>query len=228
MENIEKHTSHRYDQELEELYSRLIAMGAKVEKMISDSIDALVNRDVELANKVVESDDEIDSDEVYIDKLCLSILATRQPVARDLRFITTAFKIVTDLERIADCAVGISTRSIKLSSLPQVKPYEDIPRMAELAKSMIREVIDAFLNGDTDKAREVCGRDGEIDELNHRVIKDLLPFMIADESTIKAGFYIQAVAKLLERIGDHATNIAEQVVFMVEARDIRHSGSTDE
>jgi phosphate transport system protein len=226
MDRGARHIFHKYDEELSELYDRLILMSAKVEAMISDAIRALVERDPELGGRTMDADGEVDRDEVYIDQLCLTILSRRQPVARDLRFIVTAYKIVTDLERVADCAVGISSRAIKLSALPQLKPYEDIPRMAELAKSMIHDVIEAFLNGDADKAREVCGRDDEMDELYHRIQVDLLPFMTASESAIEAGFYVQAVGRLLERIGDHATNIAEQVVFMVEARDIRHMGSS--
>ena len=224
MDKDTRHIQHEYDEELTQLHDRVREMTGKVETIIANAIKSLIEKDVGLAKRNMDADTEVDRYEIDIDRLCLVILATRQPVARDLRFIATAFKIVTDLERISDLAVGISSRAIELADLPQPKTYQDIPRMAELTQSMIHKAITAYLDEDTELAHEVCAMDDEVDELYRRVVRDLLPIMSTNREFVEPGFHVQTIAKLLERMGDHATNIAEQVVFMVEAKDIRHSG----
>ncbi|MBN1945143.1 MAG: phosphate signaling complex protein PhoU [Bradymonadales bacterium] len=218
------HTDREFEGELQELRNQLLEMAGRVESMIADSIRALVQRDSDLAVRTIEADNRVDRDELEADDLCLRILARRQPMASDLRFITLALKMVTDLERIGDLAVNICERAIDLNQEPNLKPYEDIPRMAGVVQSMVREAIDAFVTGDVRKARAVVERDDELDELYHRVFRDLLHLMMKDPSGLERGIHIQSVAKFLERMGDHGTNLAEQVVFMVKGKDIRHPG----
>lgn len=199
-------------------------MASRVEEMISTSVRAVTERDPELARKTISIDRQVNADEVSTDEMCLLILAKRQPVAGDLRFVTLALKMVTDLERIGDLAVSISERAIQLATEPNIKPYDDIPKMAVVVQAMVRGAIDAFVSRDADKAKAVIARDDEVDELYHKVFRELLAVMTKDASLVERGIHVQSVAKYLERMGDHSTNLAEQVVFMVEAIDIRHAG----
>jgi phosphate transport system protein len=162
--------------------------------------------------------------EVETDELCLLILAKRQPMASDLRFITLALKMVTDLERIGDSAVNICERALELSSEPPIRTYDDLVRMGELVQSMVRDAIDAFVHADVDKAQRVIDRDAEVDHVYHEIFSDILQRMTSDPGIVKRGVDVQSVAKWLERMADHSTNIAEQVVFMVKGKDIRHVG----
>jgi phosphate transport system protein len=219
-----KHTDRAFDGELRELRDRLLLMAGRVEEMIASSVRAIVERDPELARQTIAIDRHVNNDEVGTDELCLRILARRQPVAGDLRFVTLALKMVTDLERIGDLAVNISERAIDLATEPPLKPYVDIPRMGALVQSMVRDAIDAFVTRDAVKAKAVVERDDEIDELYHKVFRELLGMMSKDNSILERGIHVQSVAKFLERMGDHSTNLAEQVVFMVEGTDIRHPG----
>ncbi|VDB00448.1 Phosphate transport system regulatory protein PhoU [Olavius algarvensis spirochete endosymbiont] len=218
------HTDRMYETELRRLRELILLMAGKVEKMIAQSVKALVDHDIGLANDTIEADHQVNHDEIKSDELCLIILAKRQPMALDLRFITLALKMVTDLERIGDLAVNIAERVTDLGSeLLLPKLYVDIPRMAAIVQSMIRDAIDAFVAGDVEKAHDVVDRDDEVDELYTRIFRELLGIM-RDESKVKHGMHIQSVAKVLERMADHCTNLAEQVIFMVKGKDIRHIG----
>ncbi len=218
-----EHFSATFDAELDELRTLLLAMGGKVEMMISGSVKALVDRDTPLAERIVAMDHEVNHLEVTIDEKCLELLALRQPTARDLRFITLALKIVTDLERIGDKCANIAKRSSELNQEPQLKPYIDIPRMAHWTEVMVKEALDAFVRSDADLAIKVCKDDSFVDEINDQIQRELLTFMMEDPSAITRSMKLNYVAKSLERIADHATNIAEMVIFMVKGKDIRHT-----
>jgi phosphate transport system protein len=217
------HTSQQFDQELSKLKEKLLYMGGLVEEMIRDSIRSLLQRDSDLAEKVITQDLTCNRLEVEIDELSIKMLALRQPAARDLRFITTALKISTDIERIGDEAVNIAERAIEVNREPQLKPYIDIPRMAEMAQGMLKKSLDAFVNHDTHLALKVCRGDDDIDDLNRQILRELLTYMIEDPGTITRATKIIFVSKYLERIADHATNIAEMVVYMVDGKIIRHT-----
>jgi len=216
------HTDRKYEEELGELRRRVLEMGGLVEKQIASAIQALVTRDCALAEAVIQKDHTVNRFDVEIDELCLRLLALRQPAARDLRFITTALKITTDLERIGDRAVSMGERAIELAAEPELKPYIDVPRMAEIAARMLRQSLDAFVREDTDLALAVCRADDEVDQLNRQIFRELLSFMIEDPPSITRAMRILFVSKYLERIADHATNIAEMVIFMVKGKSIRH------
>ncbi|MCC6849934.1 MAG: phosphate signaling complex protein PhoU [Deltaproteobacteria bacterium] len=217
------HTDRQYEEELTDLRQSILSMGGLVEKQIAKAIEALVQRDRALAETTIEKDAEVNALDVAIDALCLRLLALRQPAGRDLRFITTALKITTDLERIGDRAVSISERAIELAAEPPLKPYIDIPRMADISLGMLRQSLDAFVREDPDMALAVCRSDDEVDKLNGQIFRELLSYMIEDPHTITRAMRILFVSKYLERIADHATNIAEMVVFMVKGQSIRHT-----
>jgi phosphate transport system protein len=181
-----------------------------------------MKRDSDLAQKTIASDDAVNDLELVIDEMCLKLLALRQPMAIDLRFITAAMKIVTDLERMGDQAVNIAERALSLNQEPQLKPYIDIPRMAEIAQSMVKDVLDAFVNRDPKLARSVCEKDDVVDGLNDQVVRELLTYMMSDPKAIPRAVHLMIVSRCLERIADHATNIAEDVIFMVDALVIKH------
>ncbi len=217
-----QHTSRQFEQELEKLKEKLLYMGGLVEEMIRDSIRSLRKRDSNRAEEVLVKDLTVNRLEVEIDETAIQILALRQPAARDLRFLTTALKISTDIERIGDEAVNIAERAIELNREPQLKPYIDIPRMAELAEKMLKNALDAFVNHQTQLALDVCRQDDEIDDLNRQILRELLTYMIEDPGCVTRAAKIIFISKYLERIADHATNIAEMVVYMVEGKIIRH------
>ncbi len=218
------HTDREYDNQLRQLRDKLLLMAGHVESMIASSVKALVDRDVTLARRTIDNDHKVNKAEVETDELCLLILAKRQPMASDLRFITLALKMVTDLERIGDLAVNICERAIDLSSEPPVRSYDDIQRTADIVQTMVRDAIDAFVRADVAKAEAVIARDDEVDELYHQIFRDILQQMLGDSAAIQRGIHVQSVAKWLERIADHSTNLAELVVFMVKGKDIRHVG----
>ncbi len=217
-----EHYSKQFDTELNEIRQRLLEMGGKVEVMINDSLKALVERDSDLAERVIASDHQINRLEMEIDERCLEVLARRQPAARDLRFITLALKIVTDLERIGDQCRNIGKRTLELNEEPPLKPYIDLPRMAQWSGVMVKEALDAFVRGDDQLAYKVCRDDQFVDDLNDQIQRELLTFMIADPSSISRAMKINHISKCLERIADHATNVAEMVIFMIKGKDIRH------
>jgi len=199
-------------------------MAGRVEAMIASSVKALVERDTNLARDTIAEDSVVNQPELQNDGLCLQILAKRQPMASDLRFITLVLKMVTDLERIADLAVNICERAIDLNEEVQLKPYVDMPKMASIVQSMLHDAIEAFIDRDSAAARVVIERDDQVDEYYHVIFRDLLAIMVDDPEAVQRGIHIQSVAKYLERIADHATNLAEQVIFMVKGKDIRHEG----
>ena len=211
-----------FQQELNKLKGNLLQMAGLAERAISNAIEALVKRDTALAEKTITEDEKINQMEILIDEMCLKLLALHQPMAADLRFITSAMRINTELERIGDQAVNIAERAISLNQEPQLKPYIDIPRMAEITQSMVKDVLDAFVNGDAQRARSVCERDDQVDGLNDQVFRELLTYMMADSKTITRAVHLIIVSRCLERIADHATNIAEGVIFMVKALVIKH------
>ena len=219
-----RHTDREYAARLHEIRERLIAMAGRVEQMINHSVRALIDQNVELAQETIDSDYLVNRAELETDEMCTVVLAMWQPMGRDLRLITFALKTVTDLERMADLAVNICERAIDLSKYPQLAPTEDIPRMSAIAQSMTREAIDAFVHRDTDRARGVIQQDDELDILYSKVFRDVLDAMAGDKSRVTRGIHVQSVAKWLERLGDHATNIAERVIYMVEGTDVRHYG----
>jgi phosphate transport system protein len=221
-------TDREYDAELHKLHDQLLIMGARVEEMIANSMRALVERDTELAQRTIEFDHQINRLEIEIDELCLRILARRQPVASDLRLITLALKLVTDLERIGDLGVNICERVIELNMEPPLKQYVDLPRMAHTVQGMIRDALDAFVNADVDRSRDVVERDRVVDAYYGQVFRVLLTYMMEDPRNIYRAIRLQAIAKYVERIGDHATNLAEMVIFMVLGKDVRHLGSMAE
>ena len=218
-----EHFSKIFDEELNTIREKLLEMGGKVEVMIANSMKSLVERDSELAERTIAFDHEINHLEMEIDERCLEVLARRQPAARDLRFITLALKIVTDLERIGDQCTGIAKRAKELNLEPPLKPYIDLPRMADWASMMVKEALDAFVRGDDTLAIKVCKDDQFVDELNEQIQRELLTFMMGDPTTISRAIKVNYISKCLERIADHATNVAEMVIFMVKGKDIRHT-----
>ena len=215
-------TETHFQKELQALKENLLKMAAIVEEAIRHSVQSLVKRDSDLARKTFDVEDRINKLENAVDEMCLKLLALRQPMAADLRFITSAMKITTDLERMGDQAVNIAERALSLNEDPQLKPYIDIPRMTEIVQSMVRDVLDAFVNRDSKLARTVCERDDLVDGLNNQVVRELLTYMLEDPKTITRAVHLMIVARCLERIADHATNIAEDVIFMVDAVVIKH------
>jgi len=215
---------HRhFDDELQSLKEQILRMGGLAEEQVQGALRALVERDSDLARKIIENDRQVNTLDVAIDEDCLRLLALQQPTARDLRFITTAMKISTELERISDLAENISERAIELNEEPQLKPYIDIPRMANWALKMVKDALDAFVNHDAELARKVCRDDDFVDDLTHQLFRELLSFMLENPQTITRAIRITFIAKYLERIADHATNVAELVVYLVEGKIIRHT-----
>jgi phosphate transport system protein len=208
--------------ELEELNHKLLEMGGLVESAIHRSVRSLVEQDREIAEQVIRDEPQINRMEMEIDGLATRLLALRQPVARDLRFLTAALKINTDLERMGDLALHIAERSISLMHHPLVKPMTDIPKMASLVQSMMLRCLDSFVQGDADQAHSVLLADDEVDNLRDAVYAELLGVMQRDPTVVPAAIDLLFVARNLERIGDHATNIAEDVVFLVKGIDVRH------
>ncbi|PIS38152.1 MAG: phosphate transport system regulatory protein PhoU [Nitrospirae bacterium CG08_land_8_20_14_0_20_52_24] len=212
-----------FDEELMKLKEKVLKMGALVETAMKDAVTSLVERSSELARKVIENDHKVNALDVEIDEECIRLLAIRQPRAGDLRFITTAMKITTDIERMGDLAEDIAERAVELNEEPILKPYIDIPRMAEIAQGMTRDALDAFVRKDKKLAMDVIMRDDEVDLLNVQVFNEVLLFMIRDPHTVSRATRITYVSKYIERIADHATNIAEMVIYLVEGKIIRHT-----
>jgi phosphate transport system protein len=210
------------EDELREVKVKILKMGSLVEEAIGRAIRSLVERNNRLAEEVIEGDRVINTYDVEIDEECIRVLALRQPVGGDLRFITTAMKITTDLERIGDFAENISHLALELNTEPQLKPYIDIPLMAKIVQGMVVDVLEAFTKPDTAIAYDVIQRDEQMDNLAVQIFNELLFFMIKDPSTVSRAVKISYVAKHLERMADHATNIAEMVIYMVEGKFIRH------
>lgn len=211
-----------FDSELDELKKKILSMGSLVQDMVANSLSALTARDSERAALVKDTDPKVDRFEMEIDDLAVRIIALRQPAASDLRHITAALKITTDLERMGDLAVNIAERVEELNQEPQLKPYIDLPRMVEEVQSMIKRALDSFVSGDTEVARQVLAADQKVDDLNEQIFRELLTFMLGDTKTINRATRLIFISKYLERIADHATNVAEEVIYAIQGRDVRH------
>lgn len=210
------------EQDIASLKERILKMGSLVEDAIRNSIKALVDRDGKLAISVIDGDRSVNTLDVEIEEECIRLLALYQPTGSNLRLITTAIKIITDLERMGDLAVDICERAIELNDEPPLKPYIDIPRMAEAAQKMLKDSLDSFVSNNADLALNVCKADDMVDNLNHQIFNELLLYMLQDPKNIGRAVRISYISKYLERIADHATNIAEMVVYMVKGKVIRH------
>lgn len=217
-----KHTDRDFESELATLRDQVLLMGARVEEMLSFALRAFSNKDLSLAESTIRSDHRIDQLELSIDELCLRILARRQPVASDLRLVTTALKLVTDLERIADLCVNICERVVELSGDLPLREDNPILRIAEIAQVMVHDALDAFVAGDAVKAQQVMARDEVVDAYYAQLFPELVAGMMSDPSVVLRSTRLLSLGKYIERIADHATNIAEMVVFMVRGEDVRH------
>jgi len=220
-----EHTSKQYEQQLRLLKEKLLLIGYKAETSIADATRALLERRPSLAQRVVDEDDEVDRLELEIDDICFEILAREQPVASDLRFITTAMKIVGDIERIGDNGVNMARRALEIMDEPELKPIIDIPVAAAAAQRILKESLDAFVNSDAAMAKRVIQDDRYIDDVCEQMLRELLTYMFEDPSTVSRALRLMFVARNLERIGNHAANIAEMVIFLVEGQDVRHRQS---
>jgi phosphate transport system protein len=222
---MKPHTDKTYDAQLDDLRNKLLSLGGKVETEIATSVRALAERDSALAEAVINADREVNRLEVEIDEVCRRLLVLRQPAASDLRFITTALKIVVDLERIGDLAVNIAQRAIDLNQSPPLRPVHDLTKLAELCQKQVRAALDAFVDGDAERAEAVIKGDELLDAVYHNLFNELLALMMEDPRNIRRANSLLFVAKHLERLGDHATNVAEMVIYMVRGTDVRHPGS---
>ena len=211
-----------FETELQALKNRLLGMGALVEERVHQAMQALMERRIEAAEAIIAGDAEVNDLQIEIDDRCLKLLALQNPMASDLRLITAAMKINADLERIGDQAVNIAENAVKVAGAPPLRPIIDLPRMAEIAEAMTRDSLDAFVRRDAGLARDILARDDEVDQLKDQIFRVLLTHMMADPGTIERALGLILVSRNLERIADHATNIAEDVIFVVEAKDVRH------
>ena len=211
-----------FDEELKDLKEKLLRMAGLAEDSIAKAVKALKDRDEALVGQVFEQEERINLLEIEIDEVCLRLLALRQPMAGDLRFIASAMKIGSELERIGDQSVNIAERTIELLKVPQLKPLIDIPRMAGLVQAMVVDSINAFVNRDAELARQICARDDEVDQINHQIFRELLTYMMEDPATIPRAVELILIGRHLERIADHATNIGEDVIYLVKGKSIKH------
>jgi len=217
-----RHTSSHYEMELQDIKDNLIYLGALTEKAIASAMNALMDRDTDLARKVIDADAEIDRLDMELEERCIRVLALRQPAAKDLRFIATAIKVNGHMERIGDMAVNIAEKAIILNEEPQLKPYIDLPRMSEIVRNMIKESLDAFVNEDLEIAEKVASDEDEVDKLNEQIFRELLTFMLEDPRTITRATIIMQISKNLERVADHAKGVADMVIYLVTGKNVRH------
>ena len=210
------------DQALEDIRQQLLRMGAMVEEMVAGSVQALVERDTERSDSIIEQDNEVDQMQIDIDKLCETVMATQQPTAIDMRFLVAVMKINTDLERIGDLASNICKSVRLLNELPPLKPYVDLPRLTQQVRDMVHLSLDAFVERDTRMAIAVCAADDNVDAMYEQLFRELLTYMIETPQNVTRGLQLMFICRDLERVADHATNIAEDVIYYVEGKDIRH------
>jgi len=217
-------TRHAFDRSLAELQQEILRMGSLVEQAIYNSVHSLATQDVQLAEQVISGDQVIDHLETDIEDKCLKLIATQQPIAKDLRSISTGFKIITDLERMADHAVDIARITKRLAGQPLIKPLVDIPRMAKITQQMVKDGLDAYVRADVELAKQLCVADDEVDHIYSQIFRELLTYMMEDPRTITQATYLLFVGRYIERIADHATNIAERVIYLVtgERRDLNY------
>jgi len=223
-----KHTDNEYENELATLREQVLLMGARVEQMISNAMRAFSERNTELATQMIAADRQVDQLELHIDQLCIRVLARRQPVASDLRFITTALKLVTDLERIGDLGVNICERVVELGNEPPLLVHTSVLRISEAALEMLHDALDAFVARDAKRAEQIMLRDQTVDNYYAQLFPELVAHMMADPKVVYQATRLQSIGKYLERIADHATNLAEMVVFMVKGEDVRHPAPAGE
>ncbi|HEX4961321.1 MAG TPA: phosphate signaling complex protein PhoU [Thermoanaerobaculia bacterium] len=214
----------RLDQDLDRVRQMLLKMGGMVEGMVAKATQSLLDRNNQLSTDVIAGDNDIDHLEIEIDELCHLILGTKQPAAVDLRFLVAVMKINSDLERIGDSAVNIAQSVLQLNDQPPLKPYIDLPHLSQLVQDMVRKSLDAFVRKDARLATEVCQSDDAVDGLYKQLFRELLTYMIEDPKTVSRALHLLLISRNMERIADHATNIAEDVIYYVEGRDVRHSG----
>jgi phosphate transport system protein len=220
-ENVKEKKAY-FNNELIDLKENLVKMSNLVEEAINVAIKSLVEQDIDLAVRVIENDDKIDQMELDIEEQCLQMIALRHPIAKNLRMIGCGYKTISDLERVADHAVNIAKASQYLSTKPMVKPLIDIPRMAKIAQNMLKDALDAYFNGDVELAKEVWVRDKTVDDLDKQIFRELLTFMMEDPRTISRAIHLIFVSNNIERIADHATNLAERVVYIVNGERIKN------
>lgn len=221
---MKAHTDKEYEQELQRVRDMLASMGGIVENMLRDALSALQARDRLMAEHVIAKDKEVNALEKQVDQSCIRILALRQPAASDLRFLATALKVVTDIERMGDIAVNVAERVAELCNMPAFRPYVDLPLMGRIAREMFSEAMDALARTDIELAQSVIARDNVLDAFYAQMLRELLTYMMEDPRNIPGCFKLLAIAKNLERLGDHVTNIAEQVMYLAQGQDIRHEG----
>ena len=219
---MNEHTSKQFEAELEATCTRVLQMGGLVEAQIRAAIDGFTEGDEQLLARVVADDHRVNAYEVSIDEACAQLIARRQPAAGDLRLIMAISKIVTDLERVGDLCVNLAERVLELNQEPQLKPYISLPTMGAEASALLRKALDAYVSGNVEEARAVLAAEQRIDDMNVQIFRELLTYMIEDPRTITRAMRLIFISKYLERVADHATNIAEQVIFMVEGSDVRH------
>ena len=212
-----------FDSELETFRSHLLMMGEKSMEQVRQALKALVEGDIALADQVIAADDEIDQLEVSIDDEAIRYMNLRAPIATELRLVIVGMKASHDLERVGDEATSIAKRAVRLAAEPPLKPYVDIPRMANIALELLRDALECFLHGDTEKAMAVVRRDAEVDSINKQLYRELTSYMIERPQSISRALELMFISKSIERIADHATNIAEEMVFLAHAKDIRHT-----
>jgi len=225
-ENVKEKKAY-FNNELIDLKENLVKMSNLVEEAINVAIKSLVEQDIALAVRVIENDDKIDQMELDIEEQCLQMIALRHPIAKNLRMIGCGYKTISDLERVADHAVNIAKASQYLSTKPMVKPLIDIPRMAKIAQNMLKDALDAYFNGDVELAKEVWVRDKKVDDLDKQIFRELLTFMMEDPRTISRAIHLIFVSNNIERIADHATNLAERVVYIVNGERIKNYSESD-
>lgn len=218
-----RHTDREYEQELDALRDAVLLMGARVEEMTKSALDAFARHDIELAKQTIAQDSEIDRLELDIDERCVRVLARRQPVASDLRFITTTLKIVTDMERMGDLAVNVCERVVELDTDSLSPVRESLVQMGHVVSDMLHEALDAFIQGDAARAERVIQRDSVVDATYAKIFPELLAHMLNDPKSVQTAQMLQSIAKYLERVADHATNLGEMVVYMVRGEDKRHA-----
>jgi phosphate transport system protein len=223
LERVVRH----FQEELEALQARLLEMGGLAEERVRAAVQGLMSRDVALIDKVLYGDEPVNELHIEVDKRCFRLLALYQPMATDLRAIVAAVKINTDLERVGDLAVNIAEAAKRYAAHPPVKKLIDIPRMAEVAQAMLRDALDSFVRRDTVLAQRVLNEDDILDSLKTHIFRELLTYMLQDPGTVEPSLDLILISRHLERIGDHATNIAEDVIFMVSARDVRHQAPSE-
>jgi phosphate transport system protein len=212
-----------FDAELETFRSNLILMGETAIQQVRDALKALIESDTALARRVIAADDRLDELEIKIDDEAVRFMNLRAPIASDLRLVIVGMKTSHDLERVGDEATNIAKRAIRLAAEPPLKPYVDIPRMCDIALAMLRDALDCFLQGDETKALAVCKRDVEVDNINRQLYRELTSFMVEKPETISRAIELMFISKSLERIADHATNIAEEMIYLDKGKDVRHT-----